>query len=105
MIIYIVLIILVFLILVTWFTISKILKLDRYIKDLSHDIILLEEKIIDAAEETKKHLPTVTTAPQKKDTRLYDITKLVLDLTFTLIYKQKYEKLKDIYDFLKKTLD
>ena len=102
MIISLLIISLILLVFVTYWIISKIIKFDKTIKNLSSNTYFLKQKFvlnIDKINNLKKRK-----TKKKNKINYFEIVLIIIDVTLTMIYKRKYERLKDYYEFIKNTM-
>ena len=93
-------IILIAFILLTIWIICKLKNLINKVNKLNLDLYIFQQKIALNLEKIKHKV----TPAKKRKLSLFDITALITDIVLSLIYKKKYEKLKDVYEFLKATM-
>jgi hypothetical protein len=92
--------ILILLFLITYFIIKKICNLCDTINKANLNLYILQQKIIINSDKFKR----LFKAKKIKKNNFHIYIK-VLDFLLTLIYKQKYKRLKTYYEFLKYTIN
>lgn len=103
MIIFLFLICLISLFLVSHWLISKIVKLNIRIKNITANTQYFKQEISDKLCKIKNNIINLSVKKSHK-TNKTEIFLILLDSTLTLMYKKKYERLKDYYEFIKNTL-
>ena len=88
----------------TYWIISKIVQINNIVKKITLDTYFLEQKIVISADKINRILKPVKKTKNKNSIKFIDIFLMSIDLILTYIYKNKYEKLKDYYEFFKNTM-
>jgi len=86
--------------LLTIWIIFKLKYLINKVNKLNLDLYIFQQKLALSMEKIKQK---VTPKPKKKLSFL-KIGIITLDMTLSIIFKKKYEKIKDVYEFLKATM-
>ncbi len=90
--------------LVSFWIISKIIILNNSVKRMILDTYILEQRIVIGLDKIKRTISPKPISKKKNSIKFFDILLLAADTALTLIYKHKYERIKDCCEFLKNTL-
>ena len=87
---------------ITYWIVVNIIRIDNVVKKIVSDTYLLNQKVFICTDKIKRF---VKPKPKKNSKiKYYIIMLIIIDELLFVLYKRKYERLKDIYEFIKNTL-